>query len=93
MWRAYTSISQQAWDDANGMPGAQVAVADYRPAGWPEETYTIVRRVRVDAEEMCFPMVPAGASNDEIIVAPNRRPYDDAAPLDDQAPPVREAVS
>ncbi len=48
---------------------------------------------RVDAEEMCFPMVPAGASNDEIIVAPNRRPYDDAAPLDDQAPPVREAVS
>ncbi len=52
MWRAYTSISPQAWDDAQGMAGAQVAVSDYRPAGWPEETYTIVRRVRVDAEEI-----------------------------------------
>ncbi|MDQ3770825.1 MAG: thiamine pyrophosphate-dependent enzyme, partial [Actinomycetota bacterium] len=48
---------------------------------------------RVDDEEMCFPMVPAGASNDEILVAPNRRAYDDAALLNDKAPPVKEAVS
>jgi len=30
------------------MPGGQVAAVDYAPAGWPEGTYTIVRRVRVD---------------------------------------------
>jgi acetolactate synthase-1/2/3 large subunit len=29
---------------------------------------------RVDDREMCFPMVPAGASNDDIIVAPGVRP-------------------
>ncbi len=52
MWRAYTGIEAEAWQDAQGMAGAQVAVSDYRPAGWPEETYTIVCRVRVDAEEI-----------------------------------------
>ncbi|MEA2516891.1 MAG: acetolactate synthase large subunit, partial [Actinomycetota bacterium] len=26
---------------------------------------------RVDQGEMCFPMIPAGASNDDIIVGPN----------------------
>ncbi|MGH2729935.1 MAG: acetolactate synthase large subunit [Actinomycetota bacterium] len=26
---------------------------------------------RVDTEEMCFPMIPAGASNDDIILGPN----------------------
>jgi hypothetical protein len=50
MWRAYASIPDDAWVEAIGMPGAQVAAVDYAPAGWPEDTYTIVRRVRVDAE-------------------------------------------
>ncbi len=50
MWRAYASIPEDAWVDAVGMPGAQVAAVDYAPAGWPEDTYTIVRRVRVEAE-------------------------------------------
>ncbi len=50
MWRAYASIPDDAWVDALGMPGAQVAAGDYAPGGWPEDTYTIVRRVRVDAE-------------------------------------------
>ena len=52
MWRAYASIEPDAWTEAIGMPGAQVAAADYAPAGWPEGTYTIVRRVRVDAEDI-----------------------------------------
>jgi hypothetical protein len=52
MWRAYASIPEDGWVDALGMPGAQVAAADYAPAGWPPDTYTIVRRVRVDAEEI-----------------------------------------
>ena len=50
MWRAYASIAQDAWVDAIDMPGAQVAAVDYAPAGWPEHTYTIVRRVRIEAE-------------------------------------------
>ena len=52
MWRAYGSIEPDAWVDAIGMVGAQVAAVDYAPAGWPEGTYTIVRRVRVDAEDI-----------------------------------------
>jgi acetolactate synthase I/II/III large subunit len=35
---------------------------------------------RVDAGEMCFPMVPAGATNDEIFVGPGQRPYPDGEP-------------
>ena len=31
---------------------------------------SVVIDFRVDAREMCFPMVPAGASNDDIIVGP-----------------------
>jgi hypothetical protein len=50
MWRAHAGIDPDDWVDAVGMPGAQVAAVDYAPAGWPPDTYTIVRRVRVDAE-------------------------------------------
>ncbi|CAN5568600.1 acetolactate synthase large subunit [soil metagenome] len=40
---------------------------------------------RVDAGEMCFPMVPAGATNDEVIVGPNERPYPEGEPgLEDE---------
>lgn len=52
MWRAYASIDPDAWVEAIDMPGAQVAAVDYAPAGWPDGTYTIVRRVRVDAEDI-----------------------------------------
>jgi acetolactate synthase I/II/III large subunit len=31
---------------------------------------TVVVDCRVDAAEMCFPLVPAGATNDEIILQP-----------------------
>ncbi len=49
MWRAYASIREEEWVEAADMAGAQVAAVDYAPAGWPDGTYTIVRRVRVDA--------------------------------------------
>jgi hypothetical protein len=52
MWRAYAGIEPDAWVEASEMPGAQVAATDYAPAGWPEHTYIIVRRVRVDAEDI-----------------------------------------
>ncbi|MEI2779492.1 MAG: transposase [Tetrasphaera sp.] len=52
MWRAYAAIPEDAWGAASGMPGAQVAAVDYAPQGWPPHTYTIVRRVRVAAEDI-----------------------------------------
>ncbi|MEI2775175.1 MAG: IS1380 family transposase [Tetrasphaera sp.] len=52
MWRAYAAIPEDAWGAAEGMPGAQVAAVDYAPQGWPPHTYTIVRRVRIEAEDI-----------------------------------------
>lgn len=51
-WRAYAAVPEQAWTPATGMHGAFVAVLDYAPEGWPPETYTIVRRVRVDTADI-----------------------------------------
>jgi hypothetical protein len=51
-WRAAAAISDDAWTDAIGMKGAQVAVADYAPAGWPPDTACVVRRVRVAAGDI-----------------------------------------
>jgi len=48
-WRAFAAIGDDAWSDARDMPGGQVAVCDYTPAGWPEGSYCIVRRVKVPA--------------------------------------------
>ena len=44
------------------------------------EDRSVVIDFRVDSKEMCFPMVPAGASNDDIIVGPEGlRPTNDPA--------------
>jgi len=44
------------------------------------EDRSVVIDFRVDSGEMCFPMVPAGASNDDIIVGPEAlRPVNDPA--------------
>lgn len=48
-WRAAAAVPEDAWTDADGMPGAQVAVADYAPGGWPAGTRCLIRRVRHDA--------------------------------------------
>lgn len=48
-WRAAASVPDAAWVAATGMTGAQVAVADYTPGGWPEGTRCLIRRVRHDA--------------------------------------------
>jgi len=52
MWRAAAGVPEQDWSPAIGMHAAQVAVVDYAPAGWPPHTYTLIRRVRVDAEQI-----------------------------------------
>ncbi|GAB2761687.1 IS1380-like element IS1677 family transposase [Nocardioides pakistanensis] len=48
-WRLAAGVPEDAWTDADGMPGAQVAVADYHPRGWPEGTRCVIRRVRHEA--------------------------------------------
>jgi hypothetical protein len=51
-WRAAASVPEQAWVDALAMKGAQIAVADYAPGGWPQGTRCLIRRVRHDAADI-----------------------------------------
>ena len=52
VWRSAAKVADDAWAPAVGMAGAEVASCDYVPAGWPAGTRTIVRRVRVEPDEM-----------------------------------------
>jgi hypothetical protein len=52
VWRAATAIPDGAWRKAKRMKGAQVAVCDYAPAGWPPDTACVVRRVKVRAKDV-----------------------------------------
>lgn len=52
VWRAVRAVPDDAWEPAENMAGAEVAVCDYHPGGWPEQTRAIVRRVRVEATEI-----------------------------------------
>lgn len=51
VWRA-AAIGEKAWRKAKRMKGAQVAVCDYAPAGWPAGTACVVRRVTVRAKDV-----------------------------------------
>jgi hypothetical protein len=52
LWRAVREVAEDAWVQADAMAGAEVAECSYRPGGWPSQTRAIVRRVRVEAEEI-----------------------------------------
>ena len=52
MWKALGSISDDAWRDAVDMDGAQVAVSPYQPADWPDDTVLLVRRVKLDPDQV-----------------------------------------
>lgn len=52
VWRAAAAIPDAAWRTAKRMKGAQVAVCDYAPAGWPAGTVCVVRRVKVRAADI-----------------------------------------
>ena len=52
MWRALAGIAEDAWRDAIDMGNAQVAVSPYKPADWPDGTVLLVRRVRLDPEQV-----------------------------------------
>ena len=52
LWRLLAGIAEQDWHDAVGMDNAQVAVAGYCPDWWPESTRLLIRRVRLDPEQV-----------------------------------------
>jgi len=41
-------VAETDWVETTDMPGAQVAVAGYRPDWWPANTRLLIRRVRLD---------------------------------------------
>ena len=52
MWKALAGIAEDAWRDAIQMQGAQVAVSPYHPADWPDSTVLLVRRVKLDPDQV-----------------------------------------
>jgi hypothetical protein len=52
LWRTLAGVTETDWVEAIDMPGAQIAVADYRPAWWPRETRLLIRRVRLDTDQI-----------------------------------------
>jgi hypothetical protein len=52
LWRAVAAVHEDDWIDAIAMDDAQVALLDYAPAGWPEGTRVVARRVRYDADQL-----------------------------------------
>jgi len=52
MWKALAGIGEDAWRDATGMDDAQVAVSPYQPADWPQDTVLLIRRVKLDPDQV-----------------------------------------
>lgn len=52
LWRLLEGIAETDWVDALDMPGAQLAIADYRPAWWPTSTRLLIRRVALDPAQI-----------------------------------------
>ncbi|HYA50279.1 MAG TPA: IS1380 family transposase, partial [Streptosporangiaceae bacterium] len=52
LWRLLGGIAGDAWHDAIDMDGAQVAVAEYGPDWWPASTRLLIRRVRLDPDQV-----------------------------------------
>ncbi len=49
---ALAGIAEDDWRDATEMDSAQVAVAEYCPDWWPANTRLLIRRVRLDPEQV-----------------------------------------
>ena len=52
LWTALAGLQETGWAEAIDMPGAQVAVTHYCPAWWPASTRLLIRRVRLDPEQI-----------------------------------------
>jgi hypothetical protein len=53
LWRLLAGVAEQDWHDAIEMDGAQVAVAQYCPDWWPEDTRLLIRRVLLEPVQVC----------------------------------------
>lgn len=51
-WRAVRDVPEEAWKRARDMEDAEVAECAYLPGGWPESTRCVVRRVRIDRDQL-----------------------------------------
>lgn len=51
-WRAARDVPDTAWMPAGAGMHADVSYCDYQPAGWPPDTRCVVRRTRVNAEDI-----------------------------------------
>ena len=52
LWRLLAGLAEDHWHDAIEMDNAQVAVAGYCPDWWPADTRLLIRRVRLDPEQV-----------------------------------------
>jgi hypothetical protein len=52
LWRLLAGIADDDWHDAIEMDNAQVTVAQYCPDWWPTDTRMLIRRVRLDPEQV-----------------------------------------
>jgi hypothetical protein len=52
LWRLLDGLADDDWHDAIEMDNAQVAVAQYCPDWWPADTALLIRRVRLDPEQV-----------------------------------------
>jgi Transposase DDE domain group 1 len=52
LWRLLAGLAGDDWHDAIEMDGAQVAVAGYCPDWWPANTRLLIRRVRLDPDQV-----------------------------------------
>jgi hypothetical protein len=52
MWKALAGIPEDAWRDAIDMDNAQVAVSPYKPGEWPDGTVLLIRRVKLDPDQV-----------------------------------------
>jgi acetolactate synthase-1/2/3 large subunit len=66
------------WAEAMGCVGFRVETPDEVQATIDKanqiDDRPVVIDFRTDAREKVFPMVPAGASNDDLVVHPSQRP-------------------
>jgi len=72
MWRALAGIAEDAWRDATGMDAAQVAVSPYKPAEWPDGTVLLIRRVKLDPDQVSADPGPGAAAPCTPISGPCR---------------------
>jgi Transposase DDE domain group 1 len=52
LWRLLAGIAEGDWHDTIDMEGAQVTVASYCPDWWPATTRLLIRRVRLDPQQV-----------------------------------------